>query len=126
MHCSVNSSSSNGCRHEFHPVPRQRAATVGPAGVVLPALPSRVLACRIRPVLPKVSPMKARRGLRAAVDAMCRACIYDPVGGAGTWRQKVQACTSTGCPLFGVRPMAVEDSAFTAHPPTQNSEPEAA
>ena len=42
-------------------------------------------------------------GLRAHIDAMCCWCIYDPLGGAGTWRQQVGACTSTTCPLYAVR-----------------------
>lgn len=44
--------------------------------------------------------------LRAAVNAKCRECIYDPHGGNGTWRQQVTACTSPRCPLFAVRPQA--------------------
>lgn len=66
--------------------------------------------------------------LRQAINAKCRECIYDPIGGAGHWRQQVAACTSHGCPLFAVRPMpryrasgvgvdrvlAVEESAETA------------
>lgn len=43
--------------------------------------------------------------LRAAVNAKCKECIYDPVTGKGTWRQQVAACRSTQCPLYWVRPM---------------------
>ena len=43
--------------------------------------------------------------LRAAIDAMCRQCLYDPkAAGLGHWRQQIEACTDTGCPLFPVRP----------------------
>ena len=42
--------------------------------------------------------------LRAKVDAMCKYCIYDPIGGTGTWRQQTEACNSRGCPLWPVRP----------------------
>lgn len=66
--------------------------------------------------------------MRQAINAKCRECIYDPTSGGGTWRERVAACTSHGCPLFAVRPMpryrasgvgvdrvlAVEESAETA------------
>ena len=42
--------------------------------------------------------------LRAAINAMCRACIYDPHSGLGPWRMQVEACTSPSCPLYAVRP----------------------
>lgn len=43
--------------------------------------------------------------LRAAIDAMCRQCLYDPkAAGLGHWRQQIEACTDTGCPLYPVRP----------------------
>jgi len=42
--------------------------------------------------------------LRAAINAKCKECIYDPIAGRGTWRQQVEACTSRACPLFSVRP----------------------
>lgn len=42
--------------------------------------------------------------LRSAIDAMCRACIYDPGSGNGTWREQVTACSSSSCPLHLVRP----------------------
>lgn len=41
--------------------------------------------------------------LRAAINAKCRECIYDPIGGKGNWRQQVEACTSPKCPLYAVR-----------------------
>ena len=46
---------------------------------------------------------------RKAVDAQCKACIYD-VGDSeavGTWRQQVRDCKSTGCGLWDERPMPV-------------------
>ena len=46
----------------------------------------------------------SRQSLRKSIDGMCRACLYDPKSGAGGWREQVSACTSTGCPLFAVRP----------------------
>ena len=44
--------------------------------------------------------------LRAAINAKCRECIYDPYPGSGNWRQQVEACTSPDCPLFSVRPIS--------------------
>lgn len=51
--------------------------------------------------------MVRQSGLRAAIDRKCRECIYDPVGGCGSWRQQVAACSSSGCPLYPVRPVPV-------------------
>lgn len=45
--------------------------------------------------------------LRGAINTMCKACIYDPVAGTGTWRQQTQACTSIKCALWPVRPLSV-------------------
>lgn len=42
--------------------------------------------------------------LRAAINAKCKECIYDPIGGRGNWRQQVEACTALSCPLWLVRP----------------------
>ncbi|MGH8258281.1 MAG: hypothetical protein ACREUG_01170 [Steroidobacteraceae bacterium] len=42
--------------------------------------------------------------LRAAIDAMCKSCMYDPIGGVGTWRAQVERCTAYSCPLHRVRP----------------------
>lgn len=39
-----------------------------------------------------------------AINSMCRQCIYDPIGGTGTWREQVAACASSGCPLYDFRP----------------------
>jgi hypothetical protein len=44
--------------------------------------------------------------LRRAVNAKCRECIYDPIGGSGSWRQQVEACTVNNCPLYPVRPIS--------------------
>ncbi|MFZ2804321.1 MAG: hypothetical protein WA001_03785 [Patescibacteria group bacterium] len=42
--------------------------------------------------------------LRAAINAFCKWCIHDPGCGGGTWRQQVDACEATDCPLHAVRP----------------------
>src|SRR5690242_3194581 len=50
----------------------------------------------------------ARLSLRAAIDAMCRGCIYDPGSGNGGWREQVRACSSSNCALHLVRPLPVK------------------
>lgn len=40
---------------------------------------------------------------RAAVDAKCKDCIYDPQCGLGTWREQVAQCPAVDCPLWPVR-----------------------
>lgn len=47
-----------------------------------------------------------RRSLRTAIDAMCKSCIYDPGSGNGAWREQVEACASSNCPLHTVRPVS--------------------
>jgi hypothetical protein len=46
------------------------------------------------------------RSLRAAVNAKCKSCIYDPGSGNGTWRKQVEACSSSNCPLHPFRPIS--------------------
>ena len=43
------------------------------------------------------------KSLRCAINAQCYECIYDK-SDIGSWRQQVQACPSTLCPLYRVRP----------------------
>lgn len=49
----------------------------------------------------------AKSGMRGKINAKCCDCIYD---GAehGSWRQQVEACTASDCPLYTVRPKAVK------------------
>jgi hypothetical protein len=49
--------------------------------------------------------------LRAAINAFCKSCLYDPIGGSGTWRQQVEACTAPHCPLYPVRPKSTASGA---------------
>lgn len=42
--------------------------------------------------------------LRRAINHKCKECLFDPLGGTGTWRQQTAACTSKTCPLWPVRP----------------------
>jgi hypothetical protein len=58
--------------------------------------------------------LSKRPSLRGAIDAMCKACIYDPVAGKGTWRQQVESCTAPRCPLFAVRPVSTSESTSEA------------
>lgn len=48
-----------------------------------------------------------RPSLRGCINKMCRDCIYDKYG-RGTWRQQVEACTITSCPLHPVRPIGAK------------------
>ena len=46
-----------------------------------------------------------RPSMRAAINAFCKGCLYDP-GEPGNWRQQVGACAATDCPLFLLRPVS--------------------
>jgi hypothetical protein len=46
----------------------------------------------------------SRISLRSAVNAHCKACIYDPIA-RGTWREQVADCASANCHLHDVRPV---------------------
>lgn len=50
--------------------------------------------------------MKPRRSLRAAIDAKCKDCIYDPLSGMGTWRQQTEGCPAEACSLWPYRPVS--------------------
>lgn len=52
------------------------------------------------------APRKARPSMRKAIDAKCKDCIYDHFSGLGTWRQQVEGCPCTDCPLWELRPVA--------------------
>jgi len=41
--------------------------------------------------------------LRAAINAKCRECIYDPAA-PGTWREQVAQCSVIRCALWPIRP----------------------
>jgi hypothetical protein len=43
--------------------------------------------------------------LRAAINAKCKSCIYDP-DARGNWREQVSGCSSANCPLHAVRPIS--------------------
>lgn len=48
-----------------------------------------------------------KRSMRAAINAYCKECTYDDAfKGGGTWREQVEACTVTKCPLYEFRPVS--------------------
>lgn len=47
--------------------------------------------------------VKPKLTRKQAMDAMCRGCICDELAG-GTWRQQVDACRATECPMHEHRP----------------------
>lgn len=49
--------------------------------------------------------MSGRPSLRAAVNAQCRDCVYDP-SQPGSWLDQVANCCGYSCPLYPVRPGA--------------------
>jgi hypothetical protein len=59
--------------------------------------------------------------MRAAINAKCRDCIYDTCA-PGNWRQQVQKCAVTSCPLHAYRPKSIGKAncvANLAHPQTE-------
>jgi hypothetical protein len=49
--------------------------------------------------------------MRKAINDKCKECIYDPVAGPGTWRQQVEECPCTSCPLYALRPISSGEKA---------------
>lgn len=62
----------------------------------------------------------SRISLRTAINNKCKECIYDPLAGAGTWKQQVEACTSKTCPLFEVRPTSTKSESTDLSESTQD------
>lgn len=54
------------------------------------------------------TPKATRQSLRAAINAMCKSCLYDPGNGNGAWREQVRGCSSSACALHHVRPLPVK------------------
>lgn len=65
----------------------------------------------------------SRPSLRAAIDAMCKNCIYDPGSGNGGWREQVHACSSSNCALHAVRPVPVKAAKASREAPQHASVP---
>ena len=57
---------------------------------------------------PETAPFRAKKrpSMRSAINAFCKGCIYDPSPGLGTWRQQVEGCEVTDCPLYPLRPVS--------------------
>lgn len=55
----------------------------------------------------------SRISLRNAVNAHCKACIYDREAGGG-WREQVADCVSSNCALHPVRPVPRDCPTATA------------
>ena len=52
-----------------------------------------------------------KRSRKQAIAEYCKECSYDPEDkGAGTWRQQIEACVMTDCPLYEFRPMSRTNS----------------
>lgn len=45
--------------------------------------------------------------LKKAIEDMCKSCIYDPLD-TGSWRNQVENCNCTSCPLWNVRPTSIK------------------
>ena len=43
---------------------------------------------------------------KKAIDEYCKQCIFDEKAGMGTWRQQVEGCPMSDCPLFEYRPIS--------------------
>ena len=55
-----------------------------------------------------IKKLLSKKGRKAAIDAKCCECIYDPISiGHGSWRKQVEDCTSRNCPLYEYRPCTV-------------------
>ena len=54
---------------------------------------------------------KQQRSRKQAIAEYCKECSYDPEDeGAGTWRQQIEACVMSDCPLYEFRPMSRTNS----------------
>ena len=56
--------------------------------------------------------------LKTAVNAMCKSCCYDKAE-AGSWREQVENCHITKCPLWEVRPLSVATTNANRKPRTK-------
>ena len=65
----------------------------------------RLNQCPTSPEDPMNVTQKPRASLRAAIDAACKQCIYDPQAPGG-WRQQTHLCSCQRCPLWPVRPLS--------------------
>lgn len=68
----------------------------------------------------RMASLPGRVSLRAAINAKCRECLFDPFQ-PGTWRAQVEACTSPRCPLYRVRPRAEKARNQSATPRSERT-----
>jgi hypothetical protein len=61
--------------------------------------------------------------LRAAINAKCKECIHDPYGGMGQWRESVEQCSSSNCPLHPVRPRSTSQRIEKPVSSPENAQP---
>lgn len=61
-----------------------------------------------------MSKNKPTRSLRAAINANCKDCTYDPTE-SGTWRKQVENCAIFACSLHPVRPMTTNTKSGVSH-----------
>jgi hypothetical protein len=66
-------------------------------------MPQKTTQIDVKTITPKVRAQLNPKSRKCAMNAMCCECIYDK-SDVGTWRQQIGACTSTGCPLYQLRP----------------------
>jgi len=50
-----------------------------------------------------------KRSRKQAIEEYCKECSYDPED-KGTWRQQIEACVMTDCPLYEFRPVSRTNS----------------
>lgn len=43
----------------------------------------------------------------SAIRDFCRHCLYDPIGGTGSWRHQTENCTKFDCSLYPFRPVTI-------------------
>lgn len=89
----------------------ETVAPVSKARIVAPVKPTSAVCTKsiggASAFLEPPAAKAVRQSLRAAIDAMCRSCLYDPGNGTGGWREQVQGCSSSNCALHAVRPLPV-------------------
>lgn len=66
------------------------------------------------PAAPKMSKTKS-------LHMMCKSCIYDKAA-PGTWREQVENCSSSHCPLWQHRPMTTATITLHRQSKTLDSE----
>ncbi|GAA4714860.1 hypothetical protein GCM10023325_08600 [Sphingomonas lutea] len=57
-----------------------------------------------------MSGQRPRKSLRDSIDAMCRECCARDAG--SNWREHVAVCSCSSCPLWPVRPLCANASAW--------------